>query len=161
MKNKGFTLVEMLAAIVILSILIAIVVLNFTNIFSSTQEKVFKTYESSMKDSTIEYIVDTGNLPTASKPLCVRLKTLTTPDTVNKLPAYLDKFNNPNSSDNCDNKSFIFVEVDKTKQNVDSEGHVDNNKKFIYKVCLSCDNYQSEGCSQVTAAQKKNICGIN
>jgi prepilin-type N-terminal cleavage/methylation domain-containing protein len=163
MKNKGFTLVEMLAIIVILAILAGIVLLNFSSILSSTQDKVFKTYEESMRDSTIEYIVDTGNIPTLSSPLCVRLTTLTSHDDVNKSPAYLSKFNNPNSSDTCDSKSFIFVEVDPENANrnkTDSQGHTDNNKKFIYKVCLKCDNYTSEDCSKVTSDQVRNICGI-
>ena len=164
MKNKGFTLVEMLAALVILAILGAILVINFSNIFSSTQEKVFKTYEDSMKDSTIMYIVDTGKIPTKNNPLCVKLSDLVKSNPSTHEVAYLDKFNNPNSDDTCDKNSFIFVEVDPNsanRNNTDSEGHTDNNKKFIYKVCLSCDNYKSEDCSKVTAAQKRNICGFN
>lgn len=161
MKNKGFTLVEMLAAIVIIAILGAIVVINFSNIFSSTQEKVFKTYEDSMKDASVMYIVDTGNLPTSSNPICIKLSDLVKNNPSTHEVAYLDKFNNPNSSDTCVTNSFIFVEVDPNRNNTDSEGHTDNNKKFIYKVCLSCDNYTSSSCSEVTATQKRNICGLN
>ena len=82
----------------------------------------------------------------------------------NRPSSSYNKFNNPNSNDKCDKNSFIFVEVDPNSANrnkTDSEGHTDNNKKFIYKVCLSCDNYKSEDCSKVTAAQKRNICGFN
>lgn len=163
MKNNGFTLVEMLAAIVILSILLAIIVINFTNIFSSTQEKVFTTYENSMKDATIEYIVDTGKIPSISTPVCVRLLTLVTPNTTLNEPAYLNKFNNPNGSDTCENKSFVFVEIDPANANrdkTDGKQYTDNNKKFIYKVCLNCSNYQSEDCYQVSSDQVRNICGI-
>ena len=73
MKNKGFTLVEMLAAIVILSILIAIIVINFSNIFSSTQDKVYKTYEKfgskSKSKSGFRSVIDRSypNIPMYSK----------------------------------------------------------------------------------------------
>ena len=158
MNNKGFTLVELLAVLVILGILAAILLVNFTNIFSLAQDKVFTTYEQSMKDSTIEYMVDTGNLPTNGKPLCVRLNILTKADTVNKTPAYLDKFKNPNGSDNCNDSSFVFVEIDNSSNT--NDGHTDNNQKYKYKVCLDCNNYQSEDCSKVTKKQKQDICGL-
>ncbi len=160
-NNKGFTLVELLAAIVIIAILGAIVVINFTGFLTSTQDKVFTTYEESMKSATIEYIIDTGDIPTSSRPTCVKLKTLTTGDTVTKSPAYLDEFTNPNSEDNCLANSFVFVEVDPENENrnkTDSQGRTDNNKKFIYKVCLSCNNYKSEDCSKVTDLQRNKYC---
>ena len=160
-NNKGFTLVELLAAIVIIAILGAIAVVNFTGFLSNTQEKVFTTYEESMKSATIEYIIDTGNIPTSSTPVCVKLQTLTTGDTVTKSPAYLDEFANPNSDDKCITNSYVYVEVDPENENrnkTDDQGRTDNNKKFIYKVCLSCNNYKSEDCSKVTDLQISKYC---
>ena len=72
-NNKGFTLIELLAVIVILAILMGIIALNFSSIFSSTQDKVYKTYEDSMKTAAIEYIIDSGETPTKTKPLIIRL----------------------------------------------------------------------------------------
>ncbi len=157
MKNKGFTLVEMLAAIVILSILIAIIVINFSNIFSSTQDKVYKTYETSMKDATIEYIIDSGEMPTRTTPMTISLKYLVGDEArVNPKtgmaekakPAYLDHFHNPRSSDDCSTSSYVEVSYDDSRERTDSEGHTDNNKNFKYKVCLICTtDYRSEGCN--------------
>ena len=160
MNNKGFTLIELLATIVILSILLAIIALNFGNIFSSTRDKVFNTYIESMRDATIEYIVDTGEMPTKTQPLYIRLAYLVgEEERLNPLsgkmekakPAYLDPFQNPSSDDKCLTNSFIKVELDldnEGREKTDDKGRTDNNKRFKYSVCLKCDNYTSEGCNE-------------
>lgn len=163
MKNNGFTLIELLATIVIIAIVGAIAVVNLNGFLTSTQEKVYKTYENSMKTAIIEYIVESGEPPTSSTPICVKLSKLVNPDTVNHIPAYLDKFTNPSGNDTCEEKSFIFVEVDNDNEHrdkTDDKGYTDNNRKYVYRICLSCDNYKSEDCSKVTASQKTNICHV-
>ena len=161
MNNKGFTLVELLATMVVLALIFGIVIVNVQNFLTSTQDKVFTRYEETMQTAAIEYIVDTGDLPTTSIPVCVKLSTLTKGDPTKKEAAYLDPFENPgNSNDDCMANSFVYVEVDPDSANrnrTDDSGHTDNNKKYTYKVCLSCDNYKSEDCSKVTAAQR-GIC---
>lgn len=158
MNNKGFTLVELLATIVVLALVFGIVAINVQSFLTSTQDKVFTRYEETMKTAAIEYIVDTGDLPTTSIPVCVKLSTLTKNDPTKKEVAYLDPFENPgNSNDNCMTDSFVYVEVDPDSANrnrTDDDGHIDNNKKYTYKVCLSCDNYKSEDCNKVTSAQR-------
>ena len=162
MNNKGFTLVELLATIVVLALVLGIVAVNVQSFLTSTQDKVFTRYEETMKTAATEYIVDTGDLPTTSIPVCTKLSTLTKNDPVKKEVAYLDPFENPgNSNDNCMAGSFVYVEVDPDSANrnrTDDAGHTDNNRKYTYKVCLKCDNYTSEDCNKVTQEQYNTYC---
>ena len=160
-NNNGFTLIELLAVIVILAILMGIIALNFSNIFSSTQDKVYKTYEDSMKTAAIEYIIDSGETPTKSTPLIIRLayfvgdearKNPLTGVMEKAKPAYIDHFHNPKDTNDCTLNSFVKVEIDPEKENrerTDEEGRTDNNKNYLYKVCLYCENsYISDACNE-------------
>ena len=69
MKNKGFTLVELLAVIVILAIIMVIAIPSVTNSSGAAKEKTFQTKVITLETAAIMYgqehyreIVDNANL---------------------------------------------------------------------------------------------------
>lgn len=121
MNKKGFSLVELLAVIVILAIVGGIAVVSYNAIINRTRIKSYKNYESSMKSSATMYIIDNGY---KNK---ITLNELINSNKINE-------FNNPNSNNKCLD-SYILV----NKNNEDSSD-------LTYKVCLICPEYKSEGC---------------
>ena len=146
LKNNGFTLVELLAVLVILSIITTIAVASYYGLFDKTKEKVYKSYEDGMKDAAMIYIMN-EDAPTATNPLRLSLKYLVGEmDNGKKAKKpYIDYFENPDdSSDKCLNSSYVEVSL-VPKDNID-DGKIDNNVKYEYKVCLICNKYRTEGC---------------
>ncbi len=121
MNKKGFSLVELLAVIVILGIIASIAIVSYNALINQTETKSYKNYESSMKSSATMYILDNGYKDK------ITLAELINSDKI-------DEFNNPNSDDKCLD-SYVSV----IKNNNDSFD-------LSYKVCLICPEYKSEGC---------------
>ena len=121
MNKKGFTLVELLAVIVILAIIGGIAAISYNAIMENTKTKSYINYEQSMKSSAMLYIMDYGYKNKI---------------TLNELISSnkIDEFSNPNSDNKC-LSSYVSI----TKNNNDSSD-------LTYKVCLICPEYKSEGC---------------
>jgi prepilin-type N-terminal cleavage/methylation domain-containing protein len=146
-NRKAFTIVELLAVIVILTVIGGIAVGAYYQYYEKAKVRVFENYEQSMKDAAVEYVIDTGEMPTSSTPIRLDLRYLAG-ETVNgkkvKKP-YIEYLDNPNSKgDRCLNGSYVEVRLGTKKTTTD--GKVDNNKKFEYKVCLVCEGYKTSGC---------------
>ena len=66
MKNKGFTLVELLGVIVVLAIVGGIATLAITNYLGNSKEKVYRNYVATLKTTVEDYLIDdfakNGNL---------------------------------------------------------------------------------------------------
>ena len=66
MKNKGFTLVELLGVIVVLAIIGGIATLAITNYIGNSKEKVYRNYVATLKTTVEDYLIDdfakNGNL---------------------------------------------------------------------------------------------------
>ena len=58
MKNKGFTLVELLATMVILAILILIGTMTVSNIFDNSKENYYKSMENTLGIAGNEFFND-------------------------------------------------------------------------------------------------------
>lgn len=120
MNNKGFSLVELLAVIVILAIIGGIAAISYTSLIDKTETKSYQNYEQSMKSSATMYIIDNGykNRITLSELI-----------DSNKI----DEFNNPKSEDKCLD-SYILVNRDS-----------DDSSSLSYKICLICskDDYKT------------------
>lgn len=123
MNNRGFSLMELLAVIVILGIVMSIAVVSYNAVVSNTETKVYKNYENSMKSGVMMYIIDNG-VPASGM---ITLEELL-------LDKRVDYFKNPKSNDQC---LTSYVEI--TKNNND-------NTNLSYKVCLICPEYKSSGC---------------
>lgn len=77
-KNKGFTLVELLAVIVLLSLIMLLIFPSIRSIYNSNQNKQYNTY----KDMMVEY---TKTIPNYKKKTYVCLNELGIPKINNKI----------------------------------------------------------------------------
>jgi prepilin-type N-terminal cleavage/methylation domain-containing protein len=132
MNKHCFTLVELLATIVIIAMLAGLATVSYTALMCQTADEVFKRYEDTMHAEavyklTMHYnkVVFSGN--TARLPI--------NGDSSNPNFLEVDLINNPkDASDKC-----LDSYVDVTRSNV---GTVTT---FTYKVCLICSDYNSDG----------------
>lgn len=68
--RRGFTLVEILLAITIIGMLVAVAVTNLSGIFGQSQEQVAKLFVGdSMKTAMLRYRMDLGDYPSTTEGL--------------------------------------------------------------------------------------------
>ena len=137
--NKGFTLVELLAVIVILAIIGGVAAISYTTITKKTEDDYYINLMDNLALSATNYFNDNrssrpgfdndGKLKICSK---VNLKTLVD-------EAYIENVND-SKGNSCDlNNSYVYIKRD-------------SNKQYVYQTYLICDNYtnifeENEYCS--------------
>ena len=130
MNKKGFTLIEVLAVIVIIGILGGIAIIGVRSVVETGDEKYFNALESSILLAGQDYFTDhSDQLPTGN---FYREVTLT--DLVSN--KYIEQPKD-NKGNDCNNGSvYVYRE----------------NNKYAYEVCLTCGEYESEGthCKEVS-----------
>ncbi len=135
MKKNGFTLVELLAAIVILGILMTIATTAFSNMLGNATDSGYKDFESSIKNAAINYFVDhTSNLPKVGSEVAISAKTLIR-------DGYLVSMKDPQTGGKaltCDQNSYIVI-----KQATSVNGY---NLNLTYSPCIVCSSYKSSTC---------------
>ena len=131
MNKKGYTLIELLAVIVIISLLGGIAVISYSSYQQNTAERVFKTYMDSMHEATIMYFLEnTSQVPTSNNPS----KTIYLSDL--KIEPIKNPYDiNDKCLTNTNGNSYVETSyIDKS-----------NNKGISgikYKVCLICNKYR-------------------
>ncbi len=124
MKDKGFTLVELLAAMVILALLIFIGTMAVSNIFDNTKDNYYKSLENTLNIAGNEYFSDNR----ADRPIddynFVDMETLVDHE-------YMDELTTYDGKDKCSNETGVYIYNDG-----------DENR---YEACLVCGEYKSEG----------------
>ncbi len=124
MKNKGFTIVELLAVILILALLMTVGMYTVTNINDNAETRYYETMENTLKIAGNDYFNDNR----ADRPIddynFISMNTLVDHE-------YMDSLTKYNSTDKCDVKSGIYI------YNTSSGNE--------YEVCLICDDYKSDG----------------
>ncbi len=127
MKNKGFTLVELLGVIVVLAIVGGIATLAITNYIGNSKEKVYRNYVATLKTTVEDYLIDdfakNGNL----LPNVGGSRTFTLNDLINA--KVIEELKDPNGG-TC-NQTTTIVTV---KRDVDT----DINFNLTYDVYLDC-----------------------
>ena len=127
MKNKGFTLVELLGVIVVLAIVGGIATLAITNYLGNSKEKVYRNYVATLKTTVEDYLIDdfakNGNL----LPNVGGSRTFTLNDLINA--KVIEELKDPNGG-TC-NQTTTIVTV---KRDVDT----DINFSLTYDVYLDC-----------------------
>ena len=127
MKNKGFTLVELLGVIVVLAIVGGIATLAITNYLGNSKEKVYRNYVATLKTTVEDYLIDdfakNGNL----LPNVGGSRTFTLNDLINA--KVIEELKDPNGG-TC-NQTTTIVTV---KRDVDT----DINFNLTYDVYLDC-----------------------
>ncbi len=142
MNKKGFTLVELLTTLAILSIVTGIAVIAYTSIVTNSKLRVFKTYEKTMHSEAMALLVKAATDP--SKASLFPRNGETIRFSLDDLG--IDPIKNPrNSNDLC-----LTSYVDVTRNdyyNTTTKTYVD---AFEYKVCLICTesdyNVTGESC---------------
>ena len=137
-NKKGFTLVELLAVIVIIALLSSIAAISYTTFVNSTRDRVYKTYEDTMKASAEMYLIDNPNMiPSINGNTKLYLNDLLINNDIEQIKNPKDS-NDICSSSNTANDSYISIE---------RGTNVEGNFNLTYKVCLRCSSgYESDTC---------------
>ena len=124
MNNKGFTLVELLAVITIIGIISGISVVAYNSFINNSRDRVYKTYEDTMKRETEMYLINhSDKIPLIGETTTIMLNDLD-----------IEPFINPN------NKNDKCLE---SKVNVTRNNDVEENINLNYQVCLICNDYKT------------------
>ena len=130
LNNKGFSLLEILAVIIIIGVIATIAAPTVSKYVSGSKLTTFIAYEDSMEDAAKNAVLDcVGNnsskceLPDKGKTSTIKLSYLVE-------EGFIDEITPPKGG-KCDlEKSFVRVE---------NRG----NLNYKFKVCLYCDDYTS------------------
>lgn len=141
MKNKkGFTLLELLAVLIILGILMVLAYMGVSRYIRQTNDALYEDYEKNISTGATNYLIDhTGSVPVEPEedepPKSVLIN-------VDKLicEGYIESLEDPKvDGATCNLESYAIV-----TRNVDSRA---GNMDIEYKACLKCSNYESPACS--------------
>lgn len=123
MKNKAFTLIELLAAIVVLGIILAIVIPKAFSTLDISKEEIYKMKEGNLIKSAREYTLyyNTAMPSTIGQRIKVGLVELTDNDFVSEIY-------------DLDDETLCLGYVYITKTNTEN---------YEYLPCLFCTNYQT------------------
>ncbi len=136
MNNKGLTLVEVIAVLVILSIIALIVTPNITGNIKDYKERTLESQLSSVKGALKNWTADNINKVTCSED---SVEALFVPITVLQDDAYLDeKISNPYGGYLDDTDTFGLVSC---KTIVDDTGKMATNYKYTYGAYLDDNDY--------------------
>ena len=135
MNKKGFTLIEVLAVVVLLGLLMGLLFPAVSKYIIGTRDNTYTVYEADMKTSAQNLMTECVE---ANDTLCIPKSGKSKKITLSELIAtgYTDKLRDPkDDSKDCDPfQSFVIV---------DNEG--DNTINLKYDVCLVCGDYKSKG----------------
>ena len=123
MNNNGFTLIELIASMAILTIISVIGMFSFKGVLDNTSDKYYRMLESHLLLASNNYFQD------------IR------PDSINGKSSV--------SIEHLVRRNYIGELKDKNG-NICDDGEVirylDENHHYQYKICLKCDNYISPSC---------------
>ena len=136
-NKKGFTMLELLAVIIILGILITLAYMGVSRYLNQARNATYSDFEQNIKDGVTNYLIDhTGTIPNEEESLVVDVKKLV-------CEGYVEDLQDPReSSKTCNLESYAIV----TRKNDSTSGNMD----IEYKACLKCGNYTSPDCSITT-----------
>ena len=150
MKRRGFTLIEILAVIVILGIVAMIAIPVVSSYISNTRNKTFEAHETNMIEAAKSFMIEcidgkeNCTLPTERNASEIYLSEL-----IDK--GFSEKLQDPQGDGYC-SESLSYVRVINK-----------GNSKFEYHSCLYCGNYVTEddGCVEINATDLGNppVCG--
>ena len=137
LNNKGLSLFELIAVIVIIGVIATIAAPSITKYISGSKLTTFVAYEDSMEDAAKNAVLDCVGNNAAKCELPDKGETNTIELSYLIKEGFIDEIKPPKGG-SCDiNKSFVRVE---------NRG----NLNYKFKVCLYCDEYTSDDelCSQ-------------
>ena len=143
MNKKGFTLIELIGVIVLLSLLTSIATVAVNNYLKQGRERTFKILTNSVKDATLD-AYSTCLVGSTTNTFC-NTHTLGPVGEWRRLylselidEGFIEDVKNPwKTSEKCSSDSYVDVTREDTE-----------NFSLEYRVCLICGSHESEGCSQ-------------
>lgn len=104
MKNKGFTLVELLGTIVIIGIIFAIAIPSVTYIIRASKKRAYRAHENTMKKAATAYLTDnSAKIPAKGEKCFINVDTLVA-------EKYIDSLSDPeDKARNCHEGSYVNV----------------------------------------------------
>ncbi len=141
MNKKGFTLIELIGVIVLLSIVASIATYSLNRYLIQGREKSFELLVNSIEDSVLEAYTSCLANPKSSS-FCTNHPIPETVDSTDKIYLselvegyFIENVKNPwKTSEDCSGNSFVIVKRNDT-----------NSISFDYETCLKCGNHQT-GC---------------
>lgn len=133
-NNKAFTLMELLAVVVVLAIIGGVTAITLTSVINKGKDNVYVDYEATLKTTVENYFVnqmfDSGiSLSVGSS------KTITLEELIQE--RLITNLKDPNG-DYCDSVNSYVKVVREADKGI--------NYNLTYEVCLVCSNYQSSNC---------------
>lgn len=124
MNKKAFTLVELLAVIIVLGILLVIIVPKIFSTISKSKEDIYKVKEDQMKKAAEDYtLYNVTEMPTS----------IGTKININLIDLINGKFINQIKDLDDDSICQGYVVITKT-----------NTENYSYTSCINCTNYKTE-----------------
>lgn len=142
MKRNGFTLVELLAVIVIMGLLSLLIVPQVAKYIGNSTDATYESFIQTLKGATQQYFVD------HPEEMPEKMEVSATGSDAVKITAevlikggYMKSLQDPeNSKLTCDSKSYVSVQAFKQKG---TESNVDTTY-LKYTVHLECGSYKKE-----------------
>lgn len=136
MKNKGFTLMELLAVITLLAIILMIVIPSVLRSYDNSKENLYKVMVDNICDSTSDYYKEyKSGLIQVDHEICTmdgsnEVCTITISDLIK------EKYLNQNLRNPLTEKDIVFSDV---KITITSDGMLDTNESKVYIVDVTID----------------------
>lgn len=148
MNNKGFTLVEILATFVILSMILIIAFPAIDNLYNENKSQIYTTYEAGLKAAAKLYVDQYDrdlfdNSTTSATCVILEFNDL-------KCEGLIKEFKGHNKSDRVDtNNTFVYATKTGTKVTYDVHLIIKNGTSIVYpstpKVTKSCTTSRLKG----------------
>lgn len=147
--KNAFTLVEIIAAVIVMGIIAIIAVPSVIRYINDSTETTFLSYENSMRDAARNHVIKciSENDPDCLLPEQGEKKLVYLSDLVNS--GYIDDMKDPNSDNFCESE-ISYVEIT-------NSGEAD----FKYTACLYCGKYKTEdvACTSYSNDDDDPVCG--
>ncbi len=132
-NKKGFTLLELIAVIIILGILMSLAYTSVSKYLNQARSTTYSDFEKNITSGVTNYLIDhTGSIPDEGESLVVDVEKLV-------CEGYVDDLQDPReSARTCNLESYAIV-----KRNNDTSSNMD----IEYSACLKCTGYESPACS--------------
>ncbi len=136
MNKKGFTMVELLAVIIILGILMSLAYMGVSQYLRRARNATYEDFEENIKTGATNYLLDhTGSIPDVGKSIVIDVSKLICEGYIEEL----QDPHSPTSGGTCNLNSYAIVT---------READTSSNMMVEYDACLSCSNYKSDACSR-------------
>ena len=141
MNKKGFTMLELLAVIIILSILITIGYMGVSQYLDQAYDATYSDFEENIEAGAANYLIEhTGSIPGEGESIVIDVSKLI-------CDGYVKELQDPmRDGQTCDLNSYVIV---KRGNNTNFNMAVD------YEACLKCSNYESSACSNSISGLKR------